>query len=216
MNLRYFLVKNRFFIALALIALGAYVNATSGFWPAFILYLVGLLTLVFHFMVGPITLIQKLVENGDLDRARVLLDGVKHPKLLYKPIRSAYYMLQSNFATLNEDYDKAEEDIRRSLESGQADPNLGGTAYLQLGMLAMKKGDTKEAYKNLMKAVKEGIPDKESEAGAYLQLSSLNIQRRNYKAAKNFYRKAKSLKPTTSEIKSQLKEMEKYISRIPG
>ncbi len=216
MNFRYFLVKNRFLLALLVLAIGAYVNYTSSFWASFIFYLIGVLMLVFHFMVGPITLIQKLVENGEIDKARTLLNSVKYPKLLYKPIRSAYYMLQSNFATLSEDYDKAEEDIRKSIESGKADPNLGGTAYLQLGMLAMKKGNTKEAYQNLMKAVKEGIPDKESEAGAYLQLSSLNVQRRNYKAAKNFYRKAKSLKPSSPEIKSQLKEMEKYISRIPG
>ncbi len=216
MNMRYFLVKNRLALGILSLLLGAYVTYTSGFWPAFIFYLVGVLTLVFHFLVGPITLIQKLVENGELDKAKTLLNSVKFPKLLYKPIRSAYYMLQSNFATLSEDYDKAEEDIRRSIESGKSDPNLGGTAYLQLGMLAMKKGNTKDAYENLMKAVKEGIPDKESEAGAYLQLSSLNVQRRNYKAAKNFFRKAKSLKPSSPEIKSQLKEMEKYISRIPG
>ncbi len=216
MSIRYFLVKYRLPLALLIIGLGVYVTTTSGFWPSFIFYLVGVVSLVFHFMVGPITLIQKLVGQGDIDRARVLLDGVKFPKLLYKPVRSAYYMLQSNFATLNEDFDKAESDIRKSIESGASDPNLGGTAYMQLGMLAMKKGNHKEAFENLRKAVKEGIPDNDSEAGAYLQLSSLSVQRRNYKAAKNYFRKAKNLKPQSAEIKSQMKEMEKYMSRIPG
>ncbi len=216
MKLRKFLVKNRLALAVLLFILGAYVTYASGFWPAFIFYLAGVLVTFFHFFIGPITLIQKLVENGEIEEAQSLLNGVKYPQLLYKPVRSAYYMLQSNFATITEDFDKAEDDIRKSMKAGVADPSLEGTAFLQLGMIAMKKGNTKEAFENLRKAVKAGIPDKNSESGAHLQLASLSVQRRDYRAAKNYFRKAKSLKPDSPEIKSQIKEMEKYISRIPG
>ncbi len=216
MKLRKFLVKYRLPLAFLLLLLGGYVTYTSGFWPAFIFYLFAALVTFFHFFIGPITLIQKLVENGDIEEAQSLLNSVKYPQLLYKPVRSAYYMLQSNFATITEDFDKAEDDIRKSMAAGVADPSLEGTAFLQLGMIAMKKGNTKQAFENLRKAVKAGIPDANSEAGAYLQLSSLSVQRRDYRAAKNYFRKAKSLKPSAPEIKSQVKEMEKYIARIPG
>lgn len=196
--------------------MGVYITYNSGFWPAFIFYLLGLLAIAFELFIGPITVIQKLVENGEIEKSKSLLKSVRFPNLLYKPIRSAFYMLESNFATLNEDFDKAEEDIKKSIASGSSDPSLGGMAYMQLGMIAMKKGNNKEAFENLRKAVKEGIPDKDSEAGAYLQLASLSVQRRDYRAAKNYFRKAKSLKPQNPEIKSQIKEMERYISRIPG
>ena len=42
------------------------------------------------------------------------------------------------------------------------------------------------------------------------------MTKREFRAAKDFFRKAKSLKPTTPQIVSQIKEIEKYISRIPG
>jgi hypothetical protein len=42
------------------------------------------------------------------------------------------------------------------------------------------------------------------------------MNKREFRAAKDFFRRAKALKPTTKEIVSQIKEIEKYISRIPG
>ena len=51
-----------------------------------------------------------------------------------------------------------------------AQKNMEGTAYLQLGSIAFKKGDKKSAYSNMRKAVELGLPDKETEATAFLQL----------------------------------------------
>ena len=87
---------------------------------------------------------------------------------------------------------------------------------MQLGSIAYKKGNTKEAYENLRKAVKVGLPDKDNEATAYMQLSSICIQRRDFKSAKIYFNKAKACKPTNEQVVSQLKEMTKYIARIPG
>jgi len=42
------------------------------------------------------------------------------------------------------------------------------------------------------------------------------MTRREFRQAKDFFRRAKALKPTTPEIVSQIKQIEKYISRIPG
>jgi tetratricopeptide (TPR) repeat protein len=117
---------------------------------------------------------------------------------------------------MNENFDDAEEDIRKGLEAGIDDKSVQGGAYLQLGMIAMKKGNKKEAYEHLRKALQFGLPDKDSEATALLQLSSLCGERRDFKGMKFYYQKAKACKPKNEMILSQLKEMDKYISRIPG
>jgi tetratricopeptide (TPR) repeat protein len=216
--LRRILVLYRLPIAIILIGLGVYITmqTKSGIYVSWLFFLIAILMVVAHFMIGPITLIQKHVENGDFDGAKDLLNRVKYPNLLYKPVRSAYYMLKSNFSTMNENFEDAESDIRKSLEAGIDDKSVQGGAYLQLGMISYKKGNKKEAYENLRKAVSMGLPDKDSEASAYLQLSSICGERRDFKGMKLYYQKAKACKPKNEMIVNQLKEMDKYISRIPG
>ena len=216
--LRRILVLYRLPIAILLIVLGILITiqTKSGIYVSWLFFLIAILMVVAHFMIGPITLIQKHVENGDFDGAKDLLNRVKYPNLLYKPVRSAYYMLKSNFSTMSENYEDAESDIRKSLEAGIDDKSVQGGAYLQLGMISYKKGNKKEAYENLRKAVSIGLPDKDSEASAYLQLSSICGERRDFKGMKLYYQKAKACKPKNEMIVNQLKEMDKYISRIPG
>lgn len=215
--LRRFIVLYRLYIAVALIALGVLITMQKhGIYVSWIFFLIAIIMVIAHFMIGPITLIQKHVEDGDIEGAQALLDRVKYPNLLYKPVRSAYYMLKSNFSTMNENFDSAEADIRKSLEAGITDKGVEGGAYLQLGMIAYKKGDKKGAYENLRKSITIGLPDKDSEASAYLQLSSICGERRDFKGMKAYYAKAKACKPKNEQIVSQLKEMDKYISRIPG
>ena len=64
--------------------------------------------------------------------------------------------------------------------------------------------------------MKIGLPDKDNEATAYLQLSSVCIQRRDFRNAKVYFNKAKSCKATNPQVVEQVKEMAKYIARIPG
>jgi tetratricopeptide (TPR) repeat protein len=216
--LRRLIVLYRLPIAIALLALGIYmtVSMKHGIWVSWIFFLIAILMVVAHFMIGPITLIQKHVEDGDIEGAQALLARVKYPNLLYKPVRSAYFMLKSNFSTMSENFEDAERDILKSLDAGISDKNVEGGAYLQLGMIAYKKGDKKAAYEHLRKAVSTGLPDQDSEASAYLQLSSICGERRDFKGMKFYYQKAKSCKPKAEIILNQLKEMDKYISRIPG
>ncbi|MEJ7679009.1 MAG: hypothetical protein WKG06_14380 [Segetibacter sp.] len=42
------------------------------------------------------------------------------------------------------------------------------------------------------------------------------MNKREFRAAKDYFRKAKALKPTTKQVVEQIKEIEKYISRMPG
>lgn len=216
--IRRILVLYRLPVSLLLIALGVLITMQlkHGIWVSWIFFLIAVLMIVAHFMIGPITLIQKHVEDGDIEGAQKLLDRVKYPNLLYKPVRSAYYMLKSNFSTLSENFESAEADIRKSLDAGITDKGVEGGAYLQLGMIAYKKGDKKGAYENLRKAISIGLPDKDSEASAYLQLSGICGERRDFKGMKFYYQKAKACKPKNEQILEQMKEMDKYISRVPG
>ena len=216
MNLRKIIVFYRIPIAVVLIALGFLIGFKVTWWIAWIPFLVAVLMVVAYFLVGPMTLIQGYMEAGDMEGAQKLLGMVKYPNLLYKPIRSSYYMLQSNFSTLGDDLDKAEEQLRKSIDMGMPEKEYEGTAYLQLGAISMKKGNSKDAYAHLRKAVQLGLPDQDNLATAYLQLSSICVQRRDFRNAKIYFGKAKSCKATNAQVVEQIKEMSKYIARIPG
>jgi hypothetical protein len=47
-------------------------------------------------------------------------------------------------------------------------------------------------------------------------MCSIMMNKREFRAAKEFFRKTKALNPSTPQIVDQIKQMEKYISRLPG
>lgn len=214
--LRRFLVLYRLPIAVFLLGLGMWLGFEVTWWIAWLPFLIAILMVVAHFLIGPMTLIQRYVEDGDMEGAQRMIEKVKYPNLMYKPVRSSYYMLKANISTMSENYEQAEADLKKGLESGMPEKEYEGTAYLQLGSIAFKKGNTKEAYEYLRKAVKVGLPDKDSEATAYLQLSGLCMQRRDFRSCKMYYAKAKACKSKNEQVVEQIKEMAKYMSRIPG
>ena len=216
MNLRRFLVAYRIPLAVVLIGLGFLIGFEVTWWIAWIPFLVAILMIVAYFMVGPMTLIQGYMEAGDMEGAEKMLKQVKYPNLLYKPIRSSYYMLQANLSTAGENLDAAEEQLRKGLAAGIPEKEYEGSAYLQLGAIAMKKGNTKEAFEHIRKAVQIGLPDKDTEATAFLQLSGICMQRRDFRNCKIYFNKAKACKPKNAQVVEQLNEMSKYIARIPG
>ncbi len=85
-----------------------------------------------------------------------------------------------------------------------------------MGMLLMQKNDIRKAESYIRQALQKGLPDKENHAAAYLQLCSIMMTKREFRAAKEFFRKAKALKPTTPQIVDQIKQIEKYISGTPA
>jgi len=210
------LIKYRLWIGLVLAVRGAYVNYSAGFWPAFPLYFVGLILILGHFFFGPLRLIQEYMENGDMDGAERVLNSIHFPNLLYKPIRSVYYTLKGNIAMTKQDFDGAEKMMKKGLDLGMPMKEAEGASMLQMGMLAMQKNDLRQAESYIRQALRKGLPDKENEAAAYLQMCSLMMNKREFRAAKDFFRKAKALKPATPQIVDQIKQIEKYISRIPG
>ena len=211
------LIKYRLYIGIALIVAGLIMNLTiSGFWPVFPLYLVGIILIAGHFFFGPLRLIQEHLESGNVEEAQKIVNSIKFPNLLYKPIRSVYYTLKGNLAMMNQDFDTAEINMKKGLDLGMPMKEAEGASMLQMGMLAMQKNDLRQAESYIRGAIRKGLPDKENQAAAYLQMCSLMMNKREFRAAKDFFRKAKALKPTTPQIVDQIKQIEKYISRIPG
>ena len=209
-------IKYRPHIAIGFLILGIVVNIYAGFWPAFLPYLIALILLFGYFFFGPLRLIQEHMESGDMEAAEKVLNSVKFPNLLYKPIRSVYYTLKGNIAMMKQDFEGAEKNMKKGLDLGMPMKEAEGASLLQMGMLAMQKNDLKQGESYIRQAIRKGLPDKENQAAAFLQLCSIMMTKREFRAAKEFFRKAKSLKPTTPQIVSQIKEIEKYISRIPG
>lgn len=210
------LIRYRLYIGLVLIAIGIAANLYSGFWPAFPAYLIGLILIAGHFFIGPLRLIQDHMGNGDLEGAEKVLDSIKYPNLLYKPIRSAFYTVKGQIAMMKQDFDGAEKMMKKGLDLGTPLKEVKGANLLQMGMISLQKGNFKQGESYIRQAIREGLNDKESEAAAYLQMCNIMMNKREFRAAKEFFRKAKALKPTNPEIVKQIKEIEKYISRIPG
>lgn len=211
------LIKYRLWVGLIMIIGGIALNMTvSGFWPVFPLYLIGFILIVGHFVFGPLRLIQVHLESGNVEEAEKIIASVKYPQLLYKPIRSVYYTLKGNLAMMKQDYDGAELNMKKGLDLGMPMKEAEGASMLQMGMIAMQKNDMRQAETYIRGAIRKGLPDKENSAAAYLQMCSLMMNKREFRAAKDFFRKAKALKPTTPQIVDQIKQIEKYISRMPG
>jgi tetratricopeptide (TPR) repeat protein len=210
------LLRYRFWLGLAVLAIAIGVNVYAGFWPSFVLYFTGVLLIATHFFIGPMRLIQQSVEEGDMEGAQKVLNMIWYPNLLYKPIRSAYYTLKGQLAMMNQNFDEAEKMMKKSEQLGSPMAEAEGANKLQLGMLALQRGDTKQGESYIRAAIRLGIPDKDGAAMAYLQMCSIYLNKREFRAAKEFFRKAKAQKPTNSEVVSQIKQIEKYISRVPG
>lgn len=212
------IIKYRFWLSIVAIAAAVILNVTgtAGFWPAFPLYFLGVIGLFSHFFIGPLRLIQEPMEQGRLEEVKKILDGIWFPNLLYKPIRSTYFTIKGQIAMMAQDFDTAEKHLKKSSELGSPMPEAEGANKLQLGMMAMQRGDMKQGESYMRAAIRAGIPDKESEAAAYLSMCQIFMNKREFRAAKDFFRKAKALKPTTPDIVKQIKEIEKYITRMPG
>jgi tetratricopeptide (TPR) repeat protein len=210
------LIRYRLYLGLGLVVLGIVANIYSSFWPAFPLYFIGAILIFGHFFIGPLRLIQEHMEGGDLEGAKKVLASIKFPGLLYKPIRSAYYTFKGQLAMMEQDFDTAETNMKKGMSLGTPMKEVKGANLLQMGMIAMQKNNFKQGEQYIRQAIREGLPDKENEAAAYLQMCNIMMNKREFRAAKEFFRKTKALKPTSPEIVKQIKEIEKYISRIPG
>jgi tetratricopeptide (TPR) repeat protein len=211
-------IKYRLWLGFIFLAAAIFVNYQTSFWPSFILYLIAVVLIAGHFLFGPMRLIQAHMEEGDMEGAKKVVNSIIFPQLLIKPMRSVFHTIKGNLAMVDQDYDTAEVHMKKSIElgGGALTKQAEGPNKLQLGMLSMQKGKSKEAEAYIRQAIRAGLPDKENNAAAYLQLCSIMMNKKEYRAAKEYFRKAKGFKPTTPQIVDQIKQIEKYIGRMPG
>jgi len=212
------LIKYRLPLGIIILGLAIFTNIQAGFWPSFALYFIAVILIVGHFLFGPMRLIQTYMEEGDIEGAKKVVNSIWFPGILIKPVRSVYYTIKGNLAMVDQDYDGAEKLMKKSLAlgGGSLTKQAEGPNKLQLGMLNMQKGNIKEAESYIRQAIRAGLPDNENNAAAYLQLCSIMMNKREFRAAKEYFRKAKSFKATTPQIVDQIKQIEKYITRMPG
>lgn len=212
------IIKYRLILGIVFLALAVLVNVEASFWAAFILYLIGAVLVFGHFFFGPMRLIQNAMEEGNIEEANRIVNGIMFPGLLFKPVRSVYYTIKGNLAMAGNNLEEAEANMKKgiSLGGGSLTKDAEGPSKLQLGMITLQKGDFRKGEALIREAIRAGLPDKENNAAAYLQLCSIMMQKREYRMAKEYFRKAKSFKPTTPQIVDQIKQIEKYITRMPG
>ena len=212
------IIKYRLWLGIVLLALAIFTHWQTSFWPSFVLYLTAIVLIAGHFLFGPMRLIQGYMEEGDMVGAKKVVDSIWFPAILIKPVRSVYYTIKGNLAMVDQDFDGAEKMMKKSISlgGGALTKQADGPNKLQLGMLFMQKGDMKQAESYIRQAIRTGLPDNENNAAAYLQLCSIMMNKREFRAAKEYFRKAKGFKPTTPQIVDQIKQIEKYITRMPG
>lgn len=211
------IIRYRFWLSLLAFLISVILNFNGvGFWPTFPLYFIGLIGILSHFLIGPLRLIQAPMEAGKMDEVQKILQTIWFPNLLIKPIRSIYFTLLGNLAMMNQDFTTAEKHLKKSSNIGSSMVEAESANKLQLGLMALQKGNFKEAESYIRTAIKIGFIDKESESMAYLSMCQIFINKREFRASKDYFRRAKACKPKTKQVLDQIKEIEKYISRIPG
>ena len=102
--LRFYILYRLQFI-IALIALGVLSHFFLDPVTEWICYSFAIISIVFYFMMGTMRIVQEAVTDGDVEKAQFYLNKIKFPRLLFKPIRSGYYMLQSNLSMASNDLD---------------------------------------------------------------------------------------------------------------
>src|ERR1700742_4696250 len=138
-------IKYRLPISVVFLILGIAANVYAGFWPAFLLYFIAVILFFGYFFFGPLRLIQEHMESGNMEAAEKVLNSIKFPGLLYKPIRSVYYTLKGNIAMMKQDFSGAEMNMKKGLDLGMPMKEAEGASLLQMGMLAMQKNDIRQA-----------------------------------------------------------------------
>ncbi len=212
------LIKYRLWAGVAALVIGLLLQFANlgDIWAAIIFYTLSFIAIFSHFFIGPLRLVQEPMENGDMEEVERIINMVWFPALLFKPIRSTFYTLKGNIAMMNKDFDSAEMHLKKSASIGSSMADTEGANKMQLGMMALQKSNFREAEKYLKAALAKGISDKESEAMAHLGMVQVYMNKREFRAAKDFFRRAKNCKPKNDQVVSQIKDLEKYLARIPG
>jgi len=84
--------------------------------------------------------------------------------------------------------------------------------YIMSGTIAANKNDNKLAEEHFNTALSLKLPSENEKAMVLMQLANLKASKGNMTAASNYFRQAKSLNVTQSDIKSQLDYFDKALA----
>ena len=110
------------------------------------------------------------------------------------------------------DFDKAERFLKLTLTPRLLYATNRAYYYMLKGSIALSRKDTEEGEMWLKKAEAVKIPTDNEGAMLQIQLANIAASKGRWKQAQIYYRKAKELKVTDTNIKEQLKQFEKVLS----
>ncbi len=83
--------------------------------------------------------------------------------------------------------------------------------WIMNGTLTSQEGDSKKAEEHFNQALSLKLPTENEKAMVLMQLANIKAQKGNWTAAKNYFKEAKALNITQSDIKNQLDYFEKAL-----
>lgn len=125
--------------------------------------------------------------------------------VLFGPVNSAAKLIQ------NQDFDGAEKRLNLTLNPKYLYVTQRAFYYIMKGSIAMNNKEMKKAELIFDKALQINLPSDNERGMVLLQLANINATLQKWGAAKNYYREAKKLKVTESQIKDQLNQFGKAL-----
>ena len=110
------------------------------------------------------------------------------------------------------DFEKAEKKLNLTLKPDWLYVTQRAFYYIMKGSIAMNNKEMNEAEMLFERANQMNLPSDNEKAMVLLQLANINATKNKWPAAKNYFRDAKKLKVTESQIKEQMSQFEKALS----
>jgi len=114
------------------------------------------------------------------------------------------------------DFDAAEQRLNLTRFPGLLYITNRAFYYIMKGTLASQFGDQKAAEDLFNTALNLKLPSDNEKAMVLMQLANIKASKNNWTAAKNYFKQAKKLEVTQSEIKGQLDYFEKALQNNRG
>ena len=136
-------------IIIVLIGLGILSHYLKDEITAWLLYILAFFSLLLYFMMGTMRIVQEAVTDGEVEKAQEYLKKIYFPRLLFKPVRSAFYMIQSNLFMATDNLAGAESNIRKSMKTkSKIVGDMEGANLMQLAFIQLKKGEASDTVIN--------------------------------------------------------------------
>lgn len=111
------------------------------------------------------------------------------------------------------DFDKVEQRLNLTLNPKWLYTTNRAYYYMMKGSIALARKQVNEGEEWLKKAEEIDVPTDNEKAMIQLQLANINASKNKWKQAQIHFRNAKQAKVTDSNVKEQLKQMEKALNQ---